>query len=436
MIWDKEETLPREEIESIQLAKLKDTVHYIYDRVKPYRDKMDAAGIKPDDVQTLEDLKRLPFTYKADFRDNYPDGLFAVDKKEIVRYHASSGTTGKPTVVGYTRNDLDMWLNNVARLACMGGATADDVAQISFGYGTFTGALGLHGGLEKIGASVIPMSSGNTNKQIMFLQDMGVTLLVATPSYALHLGEEIRNRGIDPSKDLKLHIGLFGGEGMTEPMRDEMHKVWGDQFVCTQNYGMSELCGPGVAGECTELCGMHVNEDWFIPEIINPETEEVLPPGELGELVVTCLGKEALPLVRYRTGDLTRLMYEPCKCGRTTCRMENISGRADDMLVIRGVNVFPTQIEEVLLKIDEIGPHYEILVERRNRLDVMTITVELIDDRLLDSYAKLSELESRIKKALKAQLGLATQIRLVAPNSLQRFEGKAKRVTDLRKDGL
>ena len=436
MIWAKEETLPREEIEKIQLDKLKTTVSYIYDRVKPYRDKMDAAGVKPEDIQTLEDLKKLPFTYKADFRDHYPDGLFAVDKKEIVRYHASSGTTGKPTVVGYTRNDLDIWLNNVARLACMGGATADDVAQISFGYGTFTGALGLHGGLEKIGAAVIPMSSGNTNKQIMFLQDMGVTLLVATPSYALHLGEELRHRGIDPSKDLKIHIGLFGGEGMTEPMRDEMHKVWGDQFVCTQNYGMSELCGPGVAGECTELCGMHINEDWFIPEVIDPETEEVLPPGELGELVVTCLGKEALPLVRYRTGDLTRLMYEPCKCGRTTVRMENLSGRADDMLVIRGVNVFPGQIEEVLFKIDEIGPHYEILVERKNRLDVMTITVELIDDRLLDSYGQLSELENRIKTRLKSQLGLATQIRLVAPNSLQLFEGKAKRVTDLRKDGL
>ena len=419
MIWAKEETLPRSEIEAIQLAKLKDSVKYIYDRVKPYRDKMDAAGVKPEDIRTLDDLKRLPFTYKADFKDNYPDGLFAVDKKEIVRYHASSGTTGKPTVVGYTRNDLEMWLDNVARIACMGGASPEDVAQISFGYGTFTGALGLHGGLEKIGASVIPMSSGNTNKQIM-----------------LHLGEEIRNRGIDPSKDLKVRIGLFGGEGMTEPMRDEMHKVWGEQFVCTQNYGMSELCGPGVAGECTELCGMHVNEDWFIPEIIDPATGEVLPPGERGELVVTCLGKEALPLMRYRTGDMTRLMYEPCRCGRTTARIENLSGRADDMLVIRGVNVFPTQIEEVLLKIEEIGPHYEILVERKNRLDVMTISVELIDDRLLDSYAKLSELEARIKAALKSQLGLATQIRLVAPNSLKRFEGKAKRVTDLRKDGL
>ena len=436
MIWSKEETLPRSEIEAIQLKKLKETVHYIYEKVAPYRRKMDEAGVKPEDIETLADLTKLPFTYKADFRDNYPMGLFAVDKKELVRFHASSGTTGKPTVVGYTRNDLDMWLENVARIACMGGATADDVAQISFGYGTFTGALGLHGGLEKIGASVIPMSSGNTKKQIMFLQDMGVTLLVATPSYALHLGEEIRARGLDPEKDLKVHIGLFGGEGMTEPMRDEMHKIWGQSFLCTQNYGMSELCGPGVAGECEELVGMHVNEDWFIPEIIDPETEKVLPPGERGELVVTCLGKEALPLVRYRTGDMTRLMYEPCRCGRTTVRMENISGRADDMLVIRGVNVFPTQIEEVLLQIPEIGPHYEILVERKNRLDVMTITVELVDDRLLDSYAQLSELEIKIKKGLKSQLGLATQIKLVAPYSLKRFEGKAKRVTDLRKDGL
>lgn len=436
MIWSKEETLSREEIEKIQLERLKETVSYIYEKSIPYRQKMDEEGVKPEDIRTLNDLQKMPFTYKSDFRDHYPMGMFAVDKKDLVRFHASSGTTGKPTVVGYTKHDLEVWLNNVTRVACMGGATPEDVCQISFGYGTFTGALGLHGGLENLGAAVIPMSSGNTNKQIMFLQDMGVTLLVATPSYALHLGEEIRNRGLDPAKDLQIKIGLFGGEGMTEPMRDEMHKVWGDQFVCTQNYGMSELCGPGVAGECTELCGMHINEDWFIPEIIDPKTEEVLPPGEKGELVVTCLGKEALPLVRYRTGDLTRLDYTPCKCGRTTVRMENLSGRADDMLVIRGVNVFPTQIEEVLLKIPEIGPHYEILVERKNRLDVMTITVELIDDRLLDSYTKLSELEIRIKSNLKSMLGLATNIRLVAPHSLKRFEGKAKRVTDLRKDGL
>ena len=415
MIWAKEETLPRREIEKIQLARLKETVSYIYEKVEPYRRKMDEAQVKPDDIQSLSDLKKMPFTYKADFRDNYPTGLFAVEKKDLVRFHASSGTTGKPTVVGYTKKDLDNWLNNVARIACMGGATPDDVAQIAFGYGTFTGALGLHGGLEKLGAAVIPMSSGNTKKQIMFMQDVGTTLLVATPSYALHLGEEIRARGLDPEKDLKVHIGLFGGEGMTEPMRDEMHKVWGEKFLCTQNYGMSELCGPGVAGECEELCGMHINEDWFIPEVIDPKTGEVLPAGEKGELVITCLGKEALPLVRYRTGDLTRLFYE---------------------LVIRGVNVFPTQIEEVLLQIPEIGPHYEIVVERKNRLDVMTISVELVDHRLLDSYSKLSELEQRIVKELKAQLGLATRIKLVAPYSLQRFEGKAKRVTDLRKDGL
>lgn len=436
MIWAREETLPRAGLEAIQLGRLKETVSYLYERVEYYQKRMDAMEVKPKDIKTLEDLRRLPFTYKADFKEQYPDGLFAVDKKRIVRYHASSGTTGKPTVVGYTKGDLDVWMNNVARVACMGGASSEDVAQISFGYGTFTGALGLHGGLEKIGASVIPMSSGNTAKQIMFLKDMRVTLLVATPSYALHLGEVIKEQGMDPQRDLELRTGLFGGEAMTIPMRDEMQKVWGDKFFCTQNYGMSELCGPGVSGECEELSGMHVNEDWFIPEIIDTETGEVLPPGETGELVITCLGKEALPLARYRTGDLTSLQYEPCKCGRTTVRMANLRGRVDDMLVIRGVNVFPGQIEEVLFKIAEIGPHYEILVERKNRLDVMTITVELIDDRLLDSYGRLSDLEGHIRALLKSQLGLSTHIRLVAPNSLQRFEGKAKRVTDLRKDGL
>ncbi|HIX59781.1 MAG TPA: phenylacetate--CoA ligase [Candidatus Blautia gallistercoris] len=436
MIWAKEETYSREEIECIQLRKLKETVAYIYERVPAYREKMDAEGVKPADIQKLSDLQKLPFTRKSDFRDNYPMGLFAVPKKELVRFHASSGTTGKPTVVGYTRNDMEIWTNNVSRIACMGGASPDDIAQIAFGYGTFTGALGLHMGLENIGVSVLPTSSGNTKKQIMFMRDLGTTLLVATPSYALHIGEVVRSMGLDPEEDLQLRIGLFGGEGMTEPMRDEMHRIWGKKFFCTQNYGMSELCGPGVSGECQELNGMHVNEDWFIPEIIDPKTGEVLPPGSRGELVVTCLGKEALPLVRYRTGDISRLMYEPCACGRTTVRMENLSGRSDDMLVIRGVNVFPTQIEEVLLQIAEIGPHYEILVERKNRLDVMTITVELIDDRLLDSYKKLGELEARIRRNLKAMLGLDAVIRIVAPMSLQRFEGKARRVTDLRGDGL
>lgn len=436
MIWAKEETLSREEIENIQLEKLKRTVTYIYENVASYRKKMDTCGIKPDDIKTLKDLAKLPFTNKSDFRDNYPTGMFAVPNNKLQRIHASSGTTGKPTIVGYTKNDLEMWTNNVSRIACMGGATQEDIAQICFGYGMFTGALGLHFGLENIGAGVMPTSTGNTKKQIMFMQDMGTTLLVATPSYALHIAEVALSMGIDPKKDLKVKIGLFGGEGMTEPMRREMKKLWGEDFLCTQNYGMSELCGPGVSGECEYLCGMHINEDWFIPEIINPDTGEVLKEGEKGELVITCLGREALPLIRYRTKDITRLFYEPCKCGRTTCRMENLSGRSDDMLVIRGVNVFPSQIEEVLLKIDEIGPHYEILVERKNHLDSMIITVELIDDRLLDSYGLLSNLEDKIKRSLKTILGLDAAIKLVAPNSLQRFEGKARRVTDLRKDGL
>lgn len=436
MIWKKEEALPRSEIEALQLYRLKGSVRYIYERVPSYRTKMDEIGLKPEHINSLADLALLPFTNKSDFRDNYPTGMFAVERKELVRYHASSGTTGKPTVVGYTRKDMKNWTNNVTRIACMGGATPDDVAQISFGYGTFTGALGLHMGLENLGAAVIPMSSGNTRKQIMFMQDMGTTLLVATPSYALHLGESAIEMGINPAKDLNLKTGLFGGEGMTEPMRKQMYRVWGEDFHCTQNYGMSELCGPGVSGECLELRGMHVNEDFFIPEIVDPVTGQVLPPGEKGELVITCLNKEALPLMRYRTKDISRLFYEPCGCGRTTCRMENLSGRSDDMLVIRGVNVFPTQIEEVLLRIPEIGPHYEIVVERVERLDRMTISVELIDDRLLDSYAQLRALEDFIKKQLKSYLGLVASIKLVAPMTLERFEGKAKRVKDLRKDGL
>lgn len=434
MIWAKEETLPREEMEKLQLTRLQETVARVYDKVPAYRTKMVEAGIKPEDIRSLRDLQRLPFTNKKDLRDNYPFGLFTVPKKELVRIHASSGTTGKPTVVGYTKKDLKTWTECVSRVAAMGGATEEDVAQICFGYGMFTGALGLHYGLENLGATVCPTSSGNTQKQIMYMQDFETTLLVATPSYALHIGEVAHQMGIDPSKDLKVKIGLFGGEGMTEPMREEMYKLWGHDMKVTQNYGMSELIGPGVSGECLELCGMHINEDHFIPEIIDPDTGDVLPPGSKGELVISCITKEALPLIRYRTKDISRLMYEPCACGRTTVRMENLSGRSDDMLIIRGVNVFPTQIEEVLLKVAEIGAHYEIVVDRRNFLDYMEIKVELADESLLDSYAKLGELEQRIKSSLRVVLGLDATIKLVAPRSLQRFEGKAKRVTDLRKD--
>lgn len=434
MIWAKEETLPRKKLEQLQLVRLQETVKKIYEKVPAYRNKMEEAGLKPEDIKSLNDLRKLPFTTKQDLRDNYPYGLFAVGKKELVRVHASSGTTGKPTVVGYTKKDLETWSECVSRIAVMGGASSDDVAQISFGYGMFTGALGLHYGLENIGAAVCPASSGNTQKQIMYMQDFEATLLVATPSYALHIAEVARQMGMDPAKDLKVRIGLFGGEGMTEPMREEMYKLWGREMKVTQNYGMSELIGPGVSGECLELCGMHINEDHFIPEIINPETGEVLPEGEKGELVISCITKEALPLIRYRTRDISRLMYEPCKCGRTTVRMENLSGRSDDMLIIRGVNVFPTQIEEVLLKVPEIGAHYEIIVDRVNHLDTMEIKVELADESLLDSYALLGELERRIKSNLRVVLGIDAMIKLVTPRSLQRFEGKARRVTDLRKN--
>ena len=432
MIWAKEETMSRAKIESLQLERLKETVARVYEKVMPYRRKMEEAGVKPEEIQTLKDLAKLPFVTKQDMRDNYPFGLFAVPKDDLVRIHASSGTTGKPTVVGYTQKDLEVWTECVSRMAPMGGATSKDVAQICFGYGMFTGALGLHFGLENMGAALVPSSTGNTEKQIMYMKDFGTTLLVATPSYALRIAEVARQMGIDPQKDLKIKIGLVGSELLTEAMRTEMHKLWGEDMLVTSNYGMSELMGPGVSGECEYLSGMHINEDFFIPEIINPKTGEVLAPGEKGELVITCIYKEALPLIRYRTKDVTRLIYEPCKCGRTTVRMENLDGRTDDMLKIRGVNVFPSQIEEVLLGIDEIGPHYEIIVTRKNHSDILEIRVELVEP--VDAYRKLEALEKKIKQKLRIVLGLDAKIRLESPNTLQRFEGKAQRVKDLRKE--
>lgn len=432
MIWAKEETMSRAELETLQLQRLQETVKRVYETVEPYRRKMEEAGVKPEDIKSLQDLRRLPFVTKQDMRDNYPFGLFAVPRDELVRIHASSGTTGKPTVVGYTKKDLEMWTECVSRIAALGGATKKDVAQICFGYGMFTGALGLHYGLENIGAAIVPSSTGNTEKQLMFMKDFGTTLLVATPSYALRIGEVAKEIGIDPKKDLSVRIGLLGSELLTEAMRAEMHKMWGEDMLVTSNYGMSELMGPGVSGECEYLCGMHINEDFFIPEIIDPNTGEVLPPGEKGELVITCIYKEALPLIRYRTKDVTRLLYEPCKCGRTTVRMENLDGRTDDMLKIRGVNVFPSQIEEVLLGIDEIGPHYEIIVTRKNHSDILEIRVELVEP--VDAYKELEELEKRIRHRLRIVLGLDAKIRLESPNTLQRFEGKAKRIKDLRKD--
>ncbi|MBE6691374.1 MAG: phenylacetate--CoA ligase [Ruminococcaceae bacterium] len=430
MIWSKEETLPRAEIERLQLERLQETVTRVYERVAPYRKKMEEAGVTPADIKCLADLAKLPFVTKQDMRDNYPFGLFAVDRDSLVRIHASSGTTGKPTVVGYTQGDLETWTECVSRIACMGGASSKDTAQICFGYGMFTGALGLHYGLEHIGAAIVPSSTGNSQKQIMYMQDFETSLLVATPSYALRLAEVAKEMGVDPAKDLKVKIALVGSELLTDAMREEMHKVWGRDILITSNYGMSELMGPGVSGECLEHCGMHINEDYFIPEIIDPKTGEVLPVGEKGELVITCIKKEGLPLIRYRTKDITRLFYEPCKCGRTFCRMENLSGRSDDMLKIRGVNVFPSQIEEVILSVAELGPHYEIILEREGYLDKLTVKVELAHST--DSFPELERITRVVREKLRIMLGLDAKIMLESPNTLQRFEGKAKRVKDLR----
>ena len=429
MIFQPEiETMGREEMRALQLQRLQQTVRYVYERVPLYRERLDAMKVRPEDIRSLDDVRRLPFTTKEDFRNNYPYGMFAVPMKDIVRIHASSGTTGKPTVVGYTEQDVEMWATCVARLCAAGGATNEDIAQISFGYGLFTGALGLHFGLAKLGAAVVPISSGNTERQIQLMADFGSTVLVATPSYALYMAEVAERMGM--MDKIQLRVGLFGAEGSTEEMRAELERRWG--IVATENYGMSELIGPGVSGDCTEKCGMHINEDYFYCEVVDPATGEPVPEGEWGELVVTPLMKQALPLLRYRTHDITRLLPGPCKCGRTTTRMQKIAGRTDDMLIIRGVNVFPSQIEGVLIGMEGIGPHYEIVVTKKGYMDQIEVKVELVDAALLNSYGELEALTRRIHDRLKVVLQIDAKVTLVSPNTLKRFEGKAKRVTDLR----
>lgn len=433
-IWSEKETLTREELREIQLRRLKKTVKDVYKNVAYYRQKFDAVGIHPEDIKSLDDLKHLPLTTKDDLRDTYPFGLFSKKKNKIVRYHASSGTTGKPTVVGYTKHDMKVWSELIARIVTMGGVTGKDTAQITFGFGLFTGAFGLLQGLEKVGAGVIPISSGNTEKQIMIMKDFKSTALIGTPSYALHIAEAAFEMGIDPKKDLFLKYGLFGGEGSTEEMRNKLNEAWG--IFSTENYGMSELIGPGVSGECLALKGMHVADDHFITEIIDPDTLEVLPEGSTGELVITPITKEALPLIRYRTKDITRLDYTPCDCGRTTTRMAKIMGRTDDMLIISGVNVFPSQIEGVLLGIKGIGSNYQIRVFKKGCLDRIEIDVEVMDFNLLESVTLLEKLHNEIKGKLYTILGIHAGIHLVEPKSLQRSEGKAKRVIDLRSENL
>ncbi|MHB1315281.1 MAG: phenylacetate--CoA ligase family protein [Christensenellales bacterium] len=430
MIWNKEiECAPQSTILSIQAERLRSTVQRVYDRVPFYRAKLDMLGIKPSHITSVKDLQLLPFTQKDDLRDHFPYGLFAVPMRDIVRIHASSGTTGKATVVGYTKNDLTMWAENIARIAVAGGATPDDIAQISFGYGLFTGAFGLHYGLENLGAAVVPVSSGNTERQVKIMQDFGSTLLVSTPSYAMYISEVAQKMGIDPRK-LKVRKGLFGAEGHTEEMNRELEKQW--DMVATENYGLSEIIGPGVSGECVYKTGMHINEDHFIVEVIDPDTCEVLPEGAEGEIVITPISKEALPLLRYRTHDISRLQRGTCVCGRTSMRMMKIKGRSDDMLIIRGVNVFPSQIESVLVAIEEVGNNYEIIVSKKGYLDVIEVLVEVSDIRMLESFRDLEALEKKVKDQLRTALLLDASVKLVEPSSLKRYEGKAKRVTDLR----
>ncbi|MCL1819537.1 MAG: phenylacetate--CoA ligase [Oscillospiraceae bacterium] len=424
------ETLPRRNIETLQNERLRETVSHIWANAPVQRAKLEAAGLAPDNIRTTDDLVNVPFTVKEDFRVNYPYGLFAVPMKNIVRLQGTSGTTGKNTMAGYTRRDMKMWADLIARLATAVGVTDEDVAQICFGYGLFTGGFGLHQGMERIGATVLPMSSGNTERQLIMMEDMGTTVLIATPSYALYISEMVNEAGIRDK--LKLRVGLFGGEGCTPEMRLKIENNLG--ITATNNYGLCELIGPGLSGECRERDGLHIAEDHFFAEIIDPDTGERLPHGEQGELVVTTLTKEALPLLRYRTRDITRLNPEPCVCGRTHMRMMPTRGRSDDMLIIKGVNVFPSQIESVLIGIEHIGPHYLLLVRRDGISDTLEVKVELTDTSVLESFSELERIQHRVKDRLRVVLGLNVKVSLVGPNTIERFQGKAKRVVDLREE--
>lgn len=429
-IWDQHhECMPREELEQLQLERLQATLNRAYKNVTCYRTKFNGLGIVPEDVTSLGDLSKLPFTTKEDLRINYPYGMFAVPLREIVRIHSSSGTTGKPTVVGYTKNDLKTWSNLVARFMTSAGVTHDDVVQIAFGYGMFTGAFGLHYGSETIGAAVIPMSGGNTEKQILIMQDYKSTVLVSTPSYAITIADKIDKLGIDP-KTLSLKVGLFGGEPWSESMRREIESRL--MIRATDNYGLSEIIGPGVAGECHYKCGMHISEDAFIAEIIDPDTCEVLPPGSVGELVLTTISKEAFPMIRYRTRDITSLEYEPCSCGRTLVRMKKTMGRSDDMLIIKGVNVFPSQIEEVLVAIEGCEPHYQLIVDRKGSLDVLEVCIEVTENIFFDEMKKQRAFLEGVEKRIDSVLGVGVTVKLVEPNSIPRHDGKAQRVIDRR----
>ena len=431
MIWnEKIECASRDEMKAIQSERLVDTVQRIYHSIPSYRKKMQEVGLVPGDIKSIDDLSKLPFTTKQDLRDNYPFGMFTVPMSEIVRVHASSGTTGKPTVVGYTRKDLNTWAEVVSRTLCMAGVHRNDMVQIAYGYGLFTGGLGIHYGCENLGATVIPISGGNTQKQLQLMQDFGTSVIACTPSYALFLAEAMADAGIK-KEDMKLRVGIFGAEPWTEEMRREIEVKLGVKAI--DIYGLSEVIGPGVSCECESQCGMHINEDHFVPEIIHPETLEPLPAGEIGELVFTTVTKEGIPIIRYRTRDLTRLIYDKCECGRTLVRMEKCTGRSDDMLIIRGVNVFPSQIESVLLDMSETEPHYLLIVEREGNLDTLKLMVEVQEQFFSDEVKQLEVLRKKITHNLQSTLGISVNVKLVEPKTIERTAGKAKRVIDNRK---
>lgn len=430
MYWnEKIETMPREQMRALQSENLRSAVKRVYDNVKSYRAKMDAIGLKPEDIRSIDDLPKLPFTTKTDLRDAYPYGMITVPMDEVVRIHASSGTTGKQTVVAYTKNDIDLWSEVMARSLTMAGTTHKDIVHVSYGYGLFTGGLGAHYGAECVGATTVPVSTGNTKRQLQIMNDFGSTVLMCTPSYALYLAESAEEAGI--IGDLKLRVGIFGAEPWTEEMRQQIEERL--HISAHDIYGLSEIIGPGVSCECESKSGLHVNEDHFVPEIINPDTGEVLGEGMRGELVFSCITKEAMPLIRYRTRDISILNYQTCSCGRTLVRMTKPSGRVDDMLIIRGVNVFPSQIESVLMGITEASPYFMLVVDRVDNLDRLEVQVEMRPEFFSDEVRVIEDLANRIRKEIDSTLGISAAVTLVEPKSIQRSEGKAVRVIDKRK---
>lgn len=431
MIWQqKAECMAVGDLRALQLKRLQHTLQRVSARVPFYRNSFREKNLDIAKVTSLEHIRDFPFTMKQDLRDNYPYGLFAVPLRDVVRVHSSSGTTGMATVVGYSRQDIDTWSDLTGRILCGAGVTPDDVVQIAFGYGLFTGGFGLHYGAERVGASVIPISSGNTKRQIQIMKDFKTTALVCTPSYALKMADIMMDMGINPS-GLSLRYGLFGGEPWSEGMRKEINERLG--IIATDNYGLSEIMGPGVAGECQECNGLHINEDHFLIEVLDPETLEPVAPGEVGELVITTLTKEAFPVIRYRTRDLTRLIPDPCPCGRTLTRMNRVMGRTDDMLIIKGVNVFPTQIEAVLFDIEGTEPHYRLIVERENNEDKLTVMVEVVESIFFDAMKQQRTLVDTIKKRLASEVGVGVDVKLVEERTLERFDGKGARVIDNRR---